>query len=205
MNDCVNEDEIKIARNIQYDIDSIFVRRWSPRAFTGQGVKHTDFLAIVEAGRLAPSSSNGQPWRFIYAHRDTEDWPHLFELLVPANQEWAKNAALILLIVSKKFDDQGRESGTQSFDTGAAWGYMALEASRRGTPLHGMGGFDHEKARINFTLGDQYKVEAMTALGIPGNLEGLSEKNRSREKSNSRKPIEEISIKANRASDLLAR
>ena len=198
-------EEIREIRNIQHNIDSIFINRWSPRAFTGQPVSQEDLMAILEAGRLAPSCANSQPWRFIYGHRMNEDWNSLFELLVPANQEWVKHGAVLLLILSKRLDDKGRESGTQSFDTGAAWGFMALEAYRRGTPLHGMAGFDYEKAKEKFQLGDDYKPEAMAVLGIVGHLEDLSEKNRAREKPSTRKSIDDISINANRASDLLAR
>ncbi len=196
--------EIYTARNIQYDISPLIAERWSPRAFTGEKIKQEALLPILEAARLAPSNGNSQPWRFIYAHRETDEWDLLFELLVPSNQEWVKNASVLFLILSRRIDDQGRDTGNQSFDTGAAWGFMTLEASRRNTPLHGMAGFDYERAKAKFQLGDNYKVEAMAALGVCGNIENLSEKLRAREKPNSRKSIDEISIEAKQASQWLA-
>ncbi len=41
-------------------------------------------MSLFEAARWAPSSFNNQPWRFIYAKRNTEYWDSLFNLL--ANQ-----------------------------------------------------------------------------------------------------------------------
>jgi hypothetical protein len=44
----------------------------------------------------------GDPWRFIYAKRNTEDWNSLFTLLVDSNKSWAKDAAVLIVVVSKK-------------------------------------------------------------------------------------------------------
>jgi nitroreductase len=59
-------------------------------------------MSLFEAARWAPSSANAQPWRFIYATRDTEEWNTLFNLLEDFNKIWAKNAAVLIVVVSKK-------------------------------------------------------------------------------------------------------
>ncbi len=198
------DEEIKIARNIQYKFDPIFGKRWSPRSYTGESIDDDVFRAVVDAARLSPSSSNSQPWRIIYAHRETAEWQQLFDLLVSGNQAWAKNCAILILFLSKKLDDKGKDSGTQSFDTGAFWASMALEASNRNLPLHGMAGFDYEQAKKIFNLGDNYKVEAMATMGVPGFIKGVSDPKFESEKPNTRKTIDELIAKANQASDLLA-
>ena len=38
-----------------------------------------------------PFSSNNQPWRFIYAKRNTEKWDRLFNLMFEGNKIWTKN------------------------------------------------------------------------------------------------------------------
>lgn len=204
MNHFERVEELKAARNVTYDIDPIFTKRWSPRGYTGESIDEDDFFAIVEAGRLAPSCANSQPWRLIYALRETPEWDTLFELLMPGNQSWVKNCAVLMLIVSKKTDDKGKAWGKNSFDTGSFWCSMALEAAGRGLPMHGMGGFDHEAARGVFKLSDDYKVEAMAALGVPGKPENLNEKQLAIEKPNGRKSRDELIIKVNQASELLA-
>jgi nitroreductase len=88
------------ARHSVYPIDPMFLERWSPRAFTGEGISAADLMTIMEAARLAPSSYNSQPWRFIYARRDTPHWDTFLDLLVPFNRSWAKDAAALLVLVS---------------------------------------------------------------------------------------------------------
>ena len=66
------------SRTADYPIDALFLERWSPRAFTDEPIAEPDLLTLLEAARWAPSSFNSQPWRFLYARRDTEHWPHFW-------------------------------------------------------------------------------------------------------------------------------
>ena len=79
-------------RKADHPIDKLFLDRWSPRAMTGETVSDNDLMSLFEAARWAPSSYNHQPWRMLYARRDSEHWPLFFDLLVEFNQSWAKNA-----------------------------------------------------------------------------------------------------------------
>ena len=65
-----------------YRINSLILNRWSPRSMTGETLSDDDIMSLFEAARWAPSSSNNQPWRFIYAKRNTEHWDKLFNLMV---------------------------------------------------------------------------------------------------------------------------
>ena len=58
-------------RKSDYPIHEMFLNRWSPRAFTGQPITQEELLTMLEAARWAASSYNSQPWRFLYALRDT--------------------------------------------------------------------------------------------------------------------------------------
>src|SRR5690606_33081727 len=60
------------SRQSEYPIDPLFLERWSPRAFTGEAMPADDLLTILDAAHWAPSASNFQPWRFIYAHNGSE-------------------------------------------------------------------------------------------------------------------------------------
>ncbi len=55
-------------------------------------------MALFEAARWAPSSYNDQPWRFIYAKRNTK-YGKIFNLLAEPNKIWAKNAAVLVVII----------------------------------------------------------------------------------------------------------
>jgi hypothetical protein len=76
-------------RNPDYPIHEMFLNRWSPRAFTGEPITQDELLTMLEAARWAASSYNSQPWRFVYALRDTPAWDRFLNLLVPFNQSWA--------------------------------------------------------------------------------------------------------------------
>lgn len=150
-------------------------------------------MSLFEAARWAPSSYNNQPWRFIYARKNTEHWNRLFDLMGEFNQQWAKNAAVLLVIIAKKtFDHNEKPSRTHSFDTGAAWENLALEAEARALAIHGMEGFDYDKARQMLGVPDEYDVETMVAIGKKGKKEDLPAALQEREIPSGRKPLAEI-------------
>ena len=182
-------------RKANYNINPLILNRWSPRAMSGEGISDEDLMPLFEAARWAPSSFNGQPWRFVYAKRDGDNWQIFFDLLGGFNQSWAKNAAALVIVASKKtFDHNGKPSRTHSFDTGAAWENLALEASSRGLVAHGMEGFDYEKAAEAINLPEDHEIHCMIAIGKPGRKEDLPEKLQERETMSGRRPLEEIAI-----------
>lgn len=189
----MKEKEIEKYRKPEYDVDKIFVSRWSPRAMSGEEIDKTDLMSLFEAARWAPSSYNNQHWRFLYARRNTENWKKFFDLLVEQNQVWAKNTAALIVIVSKKtFDYNNKPALTHSFDTGAAWQNLALQGSMKGLVVHGMQGFDYEKAKKELDIPDGYKVEAMVAVGKPGKKETLPKELQEIEFPSDRKKLSEI-------------
>ena len=174
-------------------VEPLFTGRWSPRAMSGDLLSYPDIAPLFEAARWAPSSMNAQPWRFVYALRGDAHWDQFYNLLVDMNKGWVKNAGALLIIVSRRlFEFNGKQSPTHSFDAGAAWMSLALQASCSGLVAHGMGGFDYEGARILLDLPEEFQVEAMVALGKPGRIEDLAQPYREREVPSQRKPLEEI-------------
>lgn len=170
------EEEAQKIRKTNYPINPLILNRWSPRSMTGEEITDEELFPLFEAARWAPSSFNNQPWRFLYAKRNHPDWPLFFNLMVPFNQSWAKNASVLLLILSGKyFEHNSKPCRTHSFDTGAAWACMALEAAWRGLVIHGMEGFDYEQAQITLEIPDSYQVEALIAIGKRAPLKSLPE------------------------------
>lgn len=159
--------EVAEHRDPEYEIDPLFVNRWSPRAMTGEQVHRDELLSLFEAARWAPSSYNNQHWRFVYATPENDEWGDFVGLLSEGNREWATAAGALVVVLSKTtFDHNDEHAPTHSFDTGAAWQNLALEGARRGLVVHGMQGFDADAARELFDLTDEYEVEAMAAIGI---------------------------------------
>lgn len=180
-------------RDPNYDIDPLFVNRWSPRAMTGESLDEEEFMPLFEAARWAPSSYNNQHWRFMYATRDSEKWETFLDLLGDANRVWAKDGAVLVVIASKKtFDHNGEFAKTHRFDTGAAWENLALEGARRELVVHGMQGFDYDGAREVLEIPEEYTVEAMFVIGKRAPEDTLSEELQEREEPKGRKDIGEI-------------
>ena len=183
-------------RKFNYKVLPEIGHRWSPRAMTGEEISDEILFGLFEAARWAPSSYNNQPWRFIYAKRNTPEWDTLFDLLVDFNKSWVKNAAVIVVTLSKNtFDKNGKPCRTHSFDTGAAWISMAIQGSSQGLVVHGMEGFDYEKAKKNLGIPDDHTVEMMAAIGKKAPKESLSEDLCKMEEPSGRRPLEEIVMK----------
>jgi nitroreductase len=179
-------------RSADHPIDALFLDRWSPRAMTGQTIPAADLMSLFEAARWAPSSYNNQPWRILYATRDSLYWQVFFDLLVEGNQVWAKDAGALLLFLSKKtFTHNGKPAITHSFDTGAAWENLALQGSLKGYVVHGMQGFDYERARTALGVPADFQIEAMAAIGFPGSTEVLPEKLQAKEAPSDRRKLAE--------------
>jgi hypothetical protein len=181
-------------RKPENDVHSIFINRWSPRAMSGEEIDEATLRSLFEAARWAPSSINNQPWRFIYARRNTPHWEAIFNLLAESNQVWAKSAAVLIVVISKKTFDSDKPSITHSYDTGAAWGGFALQGSIKDLVVHGMQGFDYDKAKEVLHVPDDYSVEAMIAVGKKGNKNDLPAYLQEREFPSSRKSITEIAM-----------
>lgn len=182
----------KVVRKFNYDIMPEIKARWSPRAFSEKPVPEEELMALLEAARYAPSSKNEQPWRFIVA-KDEDRLARMRGILNPGNQKWANRAPVLILIAAEKtFLDEGSVNRWSSFDTGTAWGYLSLEAQRRGLITHAMAGFSVERAREAFDLPDRYELIAVVAVGYYGDKEQLSEFNRGREHPGARKDIKEL-------------
>ena len=186
-------------RTSDHPIDAMFLERWSPRAFTGEAIAEADLLTMLEAGRWAASSYNSQPWRFLYARRDTPHWERFLGLLVPFNQSWAKDAsALVILVSNSMMRPPGAEadvpSHSHSLDAGAASGYVALQAMRMGWHVHGMVGFDIERAFAELNVPQGHRVEAAYAVGRLGDKSRLPDMLREREGPSPRRPLAELAF-----------
>ncbi len=178
-------------RKPQTDVGSLFYTRWSPRAMKGSLTKK-ELLPLFEAARWMPSAFNVQPWRFVVATSKKEK--ELFmSFLVDFNKQWCANAAALVVIVSKERSEyKNKPNPTHSFDTGAAWGALALEGARRGLVVHGMSGFDYAKARKALKIPKGYTVEAMCAIGRLARKSVLPKEIAEKEVPSQRKKLVEI-------------
>jgi nitroreductase len=175
----------------------LIVERWSPRAYDGTPVPADDLKVIFEAAGLAPSAFNYQPWRLLYAVHGDANWDRFLALLMPFNAGWAKAAGALVFVVS---DTQMRGAkGAQpnhshSFDAGAAWALLALQATALGYHAHGMTGVDFAGAQVELGVPDDFRIEAAVVIGRQGDRDSLPEALREREVPSGRHPVAQIAV-----------
>jgi nitroreductase len=186
-------------RKAHYPIAPIFLDRWSPRAFDSSVIPDQDLMTIFEAARWAPSSFNYQPWRLLYAKREDEAWALFLDLLIPFNQSWAHSASVLIYFLSdsqmEMVAGQPFPSHSHSFDTGAAWASIALQATMLGYHAHGMVGVDFDRARETLKVPERYRFEAAAVIGRLGDIATLDEKLRAREAPSDRKPVSDFAFR----------
>ncbi len=181
-------------RQKDHDILDLFWRRWSPRAMSGKRIDQPTIDQLLEAARFAPSSFNEQPWRFIYAFYGTPVWHQILDNLVPFNKDWAKKSgALVVLISKQNFSHNEKPNQHASFDCGAAWQNLALQASSLNLVAHAMAGFDAEKLSADLQISSDFKIEVVIALGYPGDKTNLSSDLQEKEIPSKRYRLVEIS------------
>jgi nitroreductase len=181
-------------RQAAHPIHAMFTNRWSPRALTGESITQEQLFTVMEAARWAPSAYNFQPWRFIYAMRDTAAWTPIFDGILEGNRTWVKDgSALIVLASAKNAQFPGRDApgpnAWHAFDAGAAWISMALQASHMGLVAHALAGFDPAKIRAATQLPEDHDINAVIVIGKQGDKSKLPEMLQAREMPNDRKPL----------------
>jgi len=176
-------------------IDPQFLRRHSPRAMSGAPLPRAELMRLMEAARWAPSSGNGQPWRFVLCERGGPGFDVVLANLEGFNTVWAKQAAAFVVVCyeTTRVDSKGEvhPRRTGAFDTGAAWMSMALQGKSMGLVMHGMEGFDHDALPPLLKVPEGIAVIAVVAVGLPGDVEDLPKDKQAGEVPNQRRPTSE--------------
>lgn len=182
-----------IKRNPDADIDSMFLDRWSPRAFEPTPLLPEQVASLFEAARWSPSCYNEQPWLFIYAV-SKEDRERFLPALVEGNQSWARHAPLLIFLLCRKtFSFNGKANRHAPYDAGAAWMSLALQARKLGLHAHAMAGFSREKAyEILQVPADEYDIMSAIAVGRRAAPDVLPEAVAAKEIPSDRKPRDEV-------------
>ncbi|WP_416798635.1 nitroreductase family protein [Ciceribacter azotifigens] len=186
-------------RQSDFNINPVFLDRWSPRSFSSERMPKEILLTMLEAAHWAPSASNYQPWRFVYALRDTDDFDRILSVLAESNQIWAKTASALVIIFSDMLSrkDDGSEPKpfrSHSFDAGASWAMLAMQAVYSGYYAHGMGGVDFDKAIEVLNVPQGYRAEAAVAIGKLADKSLLPEHLQAREIPSNRKPLSTVAF-----------
>lgn len=179
------------------DLYPLIRNRWSPRSFSKDPISDEQLEIIFKAAASAFSANNMQPWRYAYAHKGSEAFDRLVEALMPGNQPWAKNAAVLMVSFAAKVNDNGQPNPWSQHDLGAANATMTLQALSMDIYLHLMAGFDPAKAaEVAGIDSERWQAVAMIAMGYQDAADQLQEPYLARELApRSRKSPDEFATK----------
>lgn len=151
--------------------------RRSVRRFAPSPVSDEQILEILGAARLAPSSRNTQPWRFLVV-RDEETKKRI--VAADHGQSWMLEAPVFIVCLTDirtsiseeemrcPEDNRGSEALLCMVkDTGTAVGYMLLQIQHMGLAACWTGWFEQKDMRRAAGLPDNMFVSAVVPVGYP--------------------------------------
>lgn len=176
------------------DVHPLVAERYSPRAFSDRAITDEELDLVLESARLAPSSMNEQPWRFLVVRTGGEGHEAMLACLIEGNRIWADKApVLILNMASRTFARNGLPNVHAWHDLGLAIAQLTMQATALGMGLHQLGGFFPDAARKAFSIPEDLDLVSVIALGFPGDPGQLPENLRQRELNRSpRRPLAEV-------------
>jgi len=166
-------------------MDIIRARR-SIRHYSDSPVEEEKIKKIIEAARLAPSSSNSQCWRFIVV-KDKHVKEQLVEKglsgkIVPG--QWAKTAPVIIVacaqlsFMTHRLGAAVKNIEYRLLDMGIAVEHLVLRATELGLGTCWIGWFNERWIRKILKIPRSIKIVALVTLGYPVEDLKLKEKKR---------------------------
>ena len=173
----------------------LFEQRWSPRWLDADAkIPDESLRAMLDAARWAPSYGNTQPARYLVGRKGDSTYERIYETLNRRNQNWARNAAVLMLGVAITVNAKG-ELPLYEYGLALATENLVLQAVDEGLVAHQMGGFNAEAARILFELPLEAKPIVVIAVGRLGDRATIPDDLRDRELApRKRIPLSEIAF-----------
>lgn len=152
-------------------IDLIRSRK-SPYCFDGTPVQLDEIKTTFEAAQWAASAYNAQPWRFVYAAAQTEDFETLKSFAIPFNQNWLQFAGGIGAIMARTTSEHNGEPDPSAvYCTGLAMGQFSVELTALGLDMHQLSAFDASALKTKLALPESFEPIAMMGIGRGGAAE----------------------------------
>ena len=140
--------------------------RFSVRKYKDKKIDRELILKILEAGRMAPSAVNFQPWHFIVI----EEKKVLEEIQTAYSRNWIKEAPVIIVVCADHELSWKRRADGKDFadvDVAIAVDHMTLQATNLGLGTCWVCNFDVNKCIHVLGLPSQIEPLVMLPLGYP--------------------------------------
>jgi nitroreductase len=147
------------------DFQELLEKRRAYRSLDKVQITEGMVKELAKAAQLAPSCFNNQPWRYVFVYGD-EALDKMYETLSEGNR-WAKEASLIIVVLSKKDYDCIMKDGRvyYHFDAGMSAAMMILKATDMGLVAHPIAGYDPALIRKALNIPDDIEVVNIIIVG----------------------------------------
>jgi nitroreductase len=148
------------------DFFELIQKRYSVRAYKPDPVEDDKLLQILEAGRLAPTAANRQPFQMIVIHTAGRE----AELRRIYHRGWFSQAPLLICACALPDEAWYRRSDGRNYnmvDVAIVVDYLTLAATELGLGTCWVAAFDPVAAREILHLPDDVEPVAFTPLGYP--------------------------------------
>jgi nitroreductase len=144
------------------ELSALLKKRKSVRKYKSQPVEAEKLQQLLEAGRLAPTASNGQNWYCIVLRN-----PQLRSQMGEAcgNQAWVGQAPVNLVICGANNRNMFCGQPINPIDCSIALTLMMLKATELGLGTCWLGRFDAGKVRELLAIPAEDTIVAVTPLG----------------------------------------
>ncbi len=155
-------------------MDAIKARK-SVRSYLNKPVEDEKLNKILEAGRLAPSASNRQEWRFVVV-RNSETRRKLADA---ASGQTFVGEAPAVIVACAETDNHVMRCGQLCYpiDVAIALDHMSIAAVELGLGTCWVGSFDEKKVKVILGIPEKIHVVELMPLGYPSDPSQV-EKNR---------------------------
>jgi nitroreductase len=145
-------------------------QRYSVRAYRPDDIDEEMLAQVLEAGRLAPTAANRQPFQIIVLHTAGRE----AELRRIYGRDWFVQAPLVLCVCALPAVGWVRMDGKGYTDVDAAivMDHLVLAATNLGLGTCWIAAFDPEAARQVLHLPEDVEPIAFTPLGYPADDPG---------------------------------
>jgi hypothetical protein len=115
------------------------------------------------------------------------------------NEAWARYASSLVFLVSDTLtpahdSSPAKPSRRHSFDAGAAWAHLALQATALGYQTHAMAGIFFDQVTRQLSIPERYRVEIAVAIGRQASPTALPPALHEREVPSNRMPLDQIAF-----------
>ncbi len=165
------------------NIKEAIAKRYSERTYKSKRVSTEELFQVLEAGRLAPSACNFQPWKFVVVSEDT----NIERISTAYPREWFKSAPQMIIVCGDHNEGWKRKHSDNKdhtdIDVAIAADHMTLMATELGLATCWVCAFDPKIIREILELPNEVEPIVILTIGYPASA--IPE-------AKNRKPIKEV-------------